>query len=60
MPARFRMGIVDQDSAESKPPREAPARQALRRETRGLILIAVVIFVVYLVRYFHLLHRSTP
>ena len=54
------MGIVDQDRAETKPSREAPNRQALRRETRGLILIAVVIFVVYLVRYFHLLHRSTP
>jgi hypothetical protein len=54
------MCIVDQDRAEKNPPREAPARKALRRETRGLILIAVTIFVVYLARYFHLLHRSTP
>ena len=56
--ARFRMSNVDPD-IESKP-RETPARQALRMETHGLILIALVIFIVYLVRYVHLLHRSTP
>jgi hypothetical protein len=46
--------------AKNKPAREARSRQALRLETRGLILIAFAIFIVYLVRYFHLLHRSTP
>ena len=40
--------------------RETPARRALRTETRGLILVAFVILVVFLVRYVHLLHRSTP
>ena len=39
---------------------ETPARRALYTETSGLILVALVILVVYLVRYFHLLHRSTP
>jgi hypothetical protein len=48
---------VDQ---EKKPSRETPARQALRMEARGLILLALVILVVYLVRYFHLVHRSAP
>ena len=52
------MSNVDPD-IESKP-RETPARQALRMETHGLILIALVIFIVCLVRYVHLLHRSTP
>jgi hypothetical protein len=32
----------------------------LRTETRGLIFVALVILVVYLIRYFHLLHRSAP
>jgi hypothetical protein len=49
---------VNQDSPGNKPPRETPSRKALRMEARGLILIALVIFVVYLVRYFHLVHRS--
>jgi type VI protein secretion system component VasF len=40
--------------------RETSSSQALRMETRGLIFIAVVILVVYLIRYGHLLHRSTP
>ena len=44
----------------AKPTHETPARRALYTETSGLILIALVILVVYLVRYFHLLHRSTP
>ena len=39
---------------------DTPARRALYTETCGLILIALVILVVYLVRYIHLLHRSTP
>jgi hypothetical protein len=51
---------VDHDDEESRSPRETPSRQALRMETRGLILLALVIFIVYLVRYFHLLHRSAP
>jgi hypothetical protein len=50
---------VDQE-AENATLRDAPARQALRMETRGLILIALVVLVVYLARYFHLLQRSTP
>ena len=41
-------------------PSETSSSQALRLETRGLIFIAVVILAVYVVRYFHLLHRSTP
>ena len=41
------------------PENDTPKRRALRMETRGLILLALIIFVVYLVRYFHLL-RSTP
>jgi hypothetical protein len=57
--ARFRIGEVD-PKANNKPVREARSRQALRMETRGLILIALAIFIVYLVRYLHLLHRSTP
>ncbi len=55
---RFRMCNVDQDDKGSHPPRETPTRQAMRVEARGLILLALVIFVVYLVRYFHLLHRG--
>jgi hypothetical protein len=45
---------------ETQSKREAPARKALRMETRGLILLAAILVAVYLVRYFHLLHRSTP
>jgi hypothetical protein len=52
------MSQVDPQTKDK--PREAPSSQALRMETRGLIFIAVVILVVYLIRYFHLLHRSTP
>jgi len=48
------------DPGPQDKPREAASNQALRVETRGLILIAAVILIVYLVRYFHLLHRSTP
>jgi len=44
--------------AQSKP--ETPSPQALRLETRSLILIALVILVPYRIRHFHLLHRSTP
>jgi len=40
--------------------RETPTRRALRMETRGLILLACAILIVYLFRYFHLLHRGTP
>ena len=43
-----------------EPAPDTPARRALYTETSGLILVALVILVVYLVRYFHLLHRSTP
>lgn len=53
-------GISSEKSGVGKDGGETPARQALRMETRGLILIVLVIFVVYLVRYLHLLHRSAP
>ncbi len=53
------MWRVDQE-AEGKSYRETPTRQVLRMEIRGLILIALVILVVYVIRYVHLLHRSTP
>jgi len=52
------MSQVDPQNKDKS--RETPSSQALRMETRGLIFIAVVILVVYVVRYFHLLHRSTP
>jgi hypothetical protein len=48
------------DAEAKSKPRETPARQALRMETRGLILLAAIILAVYLFRYFHLVHRSTP
>ncbi len=56
--ARFRMSQVDPETQNKA--RETRSTQALRMETRGLILVALVIFVVYLIRYFHLLHRSAP
>jgi hypothetical protein len=34
--------------------------QALRPEAGGLILTALVILVLDSIRYFHLLHRTTP
>jgi hypothetical protein len=49
---------VDQNSSGNQPPLETPSQQALRMEARGLILIALVILVVYRMRYFHLVHRS--
>jgi hypothetical protein len=48
------------DPQTKQKPRETPSSQALRMEIRGLIFVAVVILVVYVVRYFHLLHRSAP
>jgi hypothetical protein len=52
------MSEVDPDTQDKT--RETRSAQALRMETRGLILVALVILVVYLIRYFHLLHGSTP
>ena len=40
-----------------KPP-ETPTRQALRAETRGILVIAFAIFVFYVIRYFHLVQGS--
>jgi hypothetical protein len=34
--------------------------RALRAETLGLILLALLILGFYLVRYYHLAHRGTP
>jgi hypothetical protein len=48
------------DSQTKDKPRETSSSPAPRMETRGLIFMAVVILVVYLIRYFHLLHRSAP
>lgn len=59
MGSAFRIDNVSEENAKPNP-RESPSRRALRTETRGLILVALVIFAVYLVRYLHLLHRSAP
>ena len=44
---------------DPKPKPDPPTTQALRLETRGLILIALIILAVYLTRYFRLVHWIT-
>jgi TRAP-type C4-dicarboxylate transport system permease small subunit len=46
--------------SDKKTGNETPSRRALRVETWGLILVAFAILIVYALRYWLLVHRSTP
>ena len=55
-PFAHRIKLVSDPTKEK--PDETSSRQALRGETRGILVIALAIFIFYVIRYFHLTHGS--